>query len=128
MSSEGAPQSAVVGIAVSDRFEIVFDTLTDTRKARNLLLNPQVAFTIASLEADASWSIQYEGVVDQPKGEDLERLVELYLSVFPDGRARQTWPGLMYLRATPVWLRYSDFGREPPEILEFGVPELAALI
>ena len=32
----GAPQSAVVGYAVSDAFELVFDTLGDTRKALNL--------------------------------------------------------------------------------------------
>ena len=31
-----APQAAVVGIAVSDDFELVFDTLTDSRKAVNL--------------------------------------------------------------------------------------------
>jgi hypothetical protein len=127
VSSDGAPQSAIVGIAVSDRFEIVFDTLTDTRKARNLELNPQVAFTVGSLEADASWSIQYEGVVDQPAGEDLARLVDLYLSVFPDGLERQSWPGLIYLRARPMWLRYSDFRPDPPEIVEFGAAELAAL-
>ena len=41
-------QAAVVGIAVSDDFEIVFDTLTDSRKATNLRENPSVAFVIGS--------------------------------------------------------------------------------
>jgi hypothetical protein len=31
VSKEGNPQAAVVGIAVTDRFEIVFDTLESTR-------------------------------------------------------------------------------------------------
>ena len=127
VSPDGAPQAAVVGIAVSDRFEIVFDTLTSTRKARNLLLDPRVAFAIGSLEPDVTRSIQYEGIVDQPAGQDLARLVELYLGVFPDALERQTWPGLIYLRAHPTWLRYSDFSHEPPEIVEFGAAELQSL-
>jgi hypothetical protein len=36
----GAPQAAVVGFAVSDALEIVFDTLTSTRKFRNLAADP----------------------------------------------------------------------------------------
>jgi hypothetical protein len=40
VSASGGPQAAVVGIAVSDRFEIIFDTLASTRKAVNLRRNP----------------------------------------------------------------------------------------
>jgi hypothetical protein len=36
----GAPQAAVVGFAVSDALEIVFDTRTSTRKFRNLADDP----------------------------------------------------------------------------------------
>jgi pyridoxine/pyridoxamine 5'-phosphate oxidase len=43
---EGAPQSAVVGCAISDGLEIVFDTLDDTRKARNLRRAPRVSLVI----------------------------------------------------------------------------------
>ena len=42
----GAPQAAVVGIAVSDQFEIVFDTLASSRKARNLRANAAIALVI----------------------------------------------------------------------------------
>jgi Pyridoxamine 5'-phosphate oxidase len=35
MSPDGEPQSAVVGIAVTEELEIVFDTLSTTRKCRN---------------------------------------------------------------------------------------------
>jgi general stress protein 26 len=127
VASDGAPQAAVVGFAVSDAFEIVFDTLADTRKARNLLREPRIALVFGSLERDVTLSVQYEGVVDQPIGQELERLVELYLGVFPDGRERQSWPGLMYLRVTPTWLRYSDFSQDPPEILEFDAAGLLGL-
>ena len=127
VSPSGAPQAAVIGVAVSDTFEIVFDTLASTRKAHNLTREPRIALVFGSLEADVSVSVQYEGIVDQPSGDDLDRLLELYLRVFPDGRERQGWPGLMYLRARPTWLRYSDFSQDPPSILEFDGDDLQRL-
>jgi hypothetical protein len=60
-------------------------------------------------------------------GAELERLKELYFSRFPDGRERQSWPGLVYVLARPTWIRYSDFNRIPPEIVEFGLDDLRRL-
>ncbi len=51
---------------------------------------------------------------------DLERLKERYFLRFPDGRDRQTWPGLTYVRARPKWIRFSNFNQSPPEIVEFA--------
>ncbi len=68
VSRDYAAQAAVVGIAVSDDFEIVFDTLTDSRKATNLRANPSVAFAIGSTRDDVERSVQYEGVADFPYG------------------------------------------------------------
>jgi hypothetical protein len=127
VSADGAPQAAVVGIAVSDNFEIVFDTIETTRKAQNLRRDGRIAFVVGSLEPDAAQTVQYEGVADQPTGGERVRLVDLYLSVFPDGRERQSWPGLTYFRATPSWLRYSDFSADPPEILELDRLQLRDL-
>jgi hypothetical protein len=47
-----------------------------------------------------------------------------YFESFPDGRERQSWPGITYIRARPTWLRFSDFGPDPPEIIEFDRAEL----
>jgi hypothetical protein len=44
VSPSAAPQAAVVGIVVTDDFEIFFDTLEVTRKMHNLRLNPKIAF------------------------------------------------------------------------------------
>ena len=46
VSPTGAAQAAVVGFAISDQFEIVFDTLVSTRKAENLRQNPKIALVI----------------------------------------------------------------------------------
>jgi hypothetical protein len=53
--------------------------------------------------------VQYEGIADEPAGADLQRLKDLYFEAFPEGRGRQGWPGITYIRARPIWLRYSDF-------------------
>jgi hypothetical protein len=46
VSPEGFPQAALVGIAVSEELEIVFDTLDTTRKFRNLTANCRASFVI----------------------------------------------------------------------------------
>jgi Pyridoxamine 5'-phosphate oxidase len=121
----GRPQSAVVGIAVSDAFEVVFDTDAESRKVRNLREAPGIALVIGGTEAGDERSVQYEGVADEPEGAELERLQELYFQVFPDGRARQRWRGITYIRARPTWIRYTDFNRDPPEVVEFDRATLA---
>jgi hypothetical protein len=123
----GAPQSAVVGIAVSDAFEIVFDTLATSRKGQNLRRRAEIAFVIGSLEGKDERTVQYEGRVDEPTGAERARLTDLYFGVFPDGRERQKWPGLTYIRATPTWLRYSDYSVDPPEIVELDGEALREL-
>jgi hypothetical protein len=116
-----APQAAVVGIVVTDDFEVFFDTLDATRKVANLRHNPKIAFVIGGLTRGDERTVQYEGIADEPAGAELERLKEFYFSRFPDGRERQSWRGLIYVRARPTWIRYSDFNRTPPEIVEFNI-------
>jgi hypothetical protein len=125
VTSGAAAQAAVVGIAVSDRFEIVFDTLGSSRKARNLRANPSIALVLGGLLPGDERTVQYEGVADEPAGDDLERLKQIYYSVYPDGVSRLSWPGLTYVRARPRWIRYSDFGQAAPLIVEFTESQLA---
>jgi Pyridoxamine 5'-phosphate oxidase len=124
---DGAPQSAVVGIAVSDDFEIVFDTLSTSRKGQNLRRRPDIAFVIGSLEGADERTVQFEGSADEPEGTERTRLTDLYFGVFPDGRERQQWPALTYIRATPRWLRYSDYNVNPPVVLEWDAAALRSL-
>jgi len=119
-SPEGAPQAAVVGLVVTDRFEIVFDTIETTRKVVNLRQHPRCAFVIGGFLAGDERTVQYEGVADEPTGDELTRLREAYFRVFPDGRARLAWPGLIHVRVRPRWLRYSDFNQSPAVIVELS--------
>ncbi len=104
--SDGRPQAAVVGYAVSDELEIVFDTVTTSRKYANLCADPRCAITVWS---DAI-TVQLEGNADLPTGEELVRLRACYFVAYPDGQERlREWPTLTYVRLRPTWARYSDF-------------------
>ena len=122
-----AAQAAVVGIAVSDDFEIIFDTLRSSRKAANLRANPSIAFVIGGLHDSATRTVQYEGIADSPSGDELVRIREIYFEVFPDGRERLTWPDLIHVRVKPTWIRYSNYAPQPPLVLEFDAAALRAL-
>jgi hypothetical protein len=76
VAQNGAPEGAIVGVAVSDDLEIVFDTLGTSRKAQNLRSRPSVAFVFGSLAGVDEETVQYEGVADEPAaGDERERLV-----------------------------------------------------
>ncbi len=120
LSERTGPQAAVVGIAISDAAEVVFDTLGDTRKAQNLRRDPRIALVIGW---DEERTVQYEGIADEPRGEELARLKAVYFSAFPDGRQREHWAGITYFRVRPVWLRYSDFTGAGPGSAELRFPK-----
>ena len=114
-AGSNGPQAAVVGVAVTEELEIVFDTLDSTRKARNLERDPRVALVVGW---DDEQTAQIEGVADFPSGEELRRLQRRYFEVWPDGPQRLSWPGIAYVRVRPRWIRYSDFRRSPPRVEE----------
>jgi len=119
VSAVAVPQAAVVGFVVTDDFEVVFDTLDTTRKVANLRRNARCAFVVGGMVNGDERTVQFEGIADEPRGADLDRLKELYFVRFPDGRNREHWPGLTYIRVKPQWLRFSDFNQSPPAIVEF---------
>ncbi len=125
VSPSGAPQAAVVGIVVTDAFEVFFDTLGTSRKAQHLRQNPAIALVIGSTAGDAAQTVQYEGLADEPSGPELERLMTFYCARFPDGQERQQWPDITFVRVRPTWIRYSNFAADPPEIVEFTAADLA---
>ncbi len=124
VSADGGPQSAVVGVVVSDDFEVFFDTVDSSRKVKNLRVNRKIGFVIGGLTPGDERTVQYEGVADEPSGSELERLKKLYFARFPDGPERQTWPGILYVRARPNWIRFSDYNQDPPLIVEYSASQL----
>jgi len=124
VSATNGPQAAVVGFAVTDQFEIVFDTLDSSRKARNLRQNSRLALVIGGSNDGEEQTVQYEGIADEPSGAELERLKQVYYAAYPDGPSRLSWPGLIYVSVRPTWIRYSNYSVDPPEIIEFSAQQL----
>ena len=120
-NGNGAPQAAVIGFAVSDALEIVFDTTEPTRKYQNLRADPRIALVIGW---DHAITAQIEGIADFPAGEELERVRDCYFAAYPDGRDRLAWPGITHVRVRPTWVRYSDFTQDPPHIVELQGAQL----
>ncbi|HEX4166689.1 MAG TPA: pyridoxamine 5'-phosphate oxidase family protein [Bryobacteraceae bacterium] len=116
ISPEGALQSALVGIAVSERLEIVFDTLSSTRKYRNLLQHASCAVVIGW---DNETTVQFEGEARLLEGEERETYQAVYFRKWPDGMERLRWPGICHFVIRPVWIRYSDYNQATYEITEW---------
>src|SRR5437763_16617171 len=77
VSAVNHAQAAVVGFAVSEAFELIFDTLDPTGKVANLRANPRIALGIGGLDASDERAVQYEGIADEPSCPVLERLTEI---------------------------------------------------
>ncbi len=106
----GAPESALVGFALTDRNEVVFDTLGSSRKAVNIAKRPAAALVIG-WENDIS--IQIEGAARRPQGDDLAYAKAAYFREWPDGRARENWPDIAYIVVKPEWVRYANYAGAP---------------
>jgi len=111
----GAPRSALVGIAVTPELEIVFDTVSSSRKHPSLVANPAASFVIGW---QGEVTVQLEGQAFQPAGHELARYQQVYFAAWTDGPDRLTWPGIAYFVVRPKWLRYSDYDQRPPLIEE----------
>jgi hypothetical protein len=107
VSSDGAPEAALVDIAATADLSIVFHALETTRKSVNLRRNPRIALVVGGW--DGPQTLQYEGVADELEGPELAALKRLYFECCPSASGRTGWPGLTYFRVRPKWLRFSTY-------------------
>lgn len=117
-SNTGAPEAALINIAVTPDLEIVFETTSATRKYVNLMRNPRVCLVIGWQD---DRTLQLDGLVDGPEGRDYERLKAFYISAFPQKTSHEYWPGNDYYRVRPRWARLSNYN-SPRKIEEFSFP------
>lgn len=116
-STNGNPQSALMGIATTPALEIIFDTKRSSRKYANLIQRPSCSFVVGW---DGEQTVQYEGIAVEPQGEELRNCLETYFAVWPGGRTRMNSPGITFFVVRPTWLRYCDYDQSPPVIEEIA--------
>lgn len=110
-------ESAVMAYSVKDDLTLIMSTEPNTRKYQNIQNNQYVSVVIGGLKDDPT--LQIDGIA-----KILNTLEETEAKTF----ALAQHPELKdYLSTTckfftisPVWLRYSDFSQNPPEIVEFN--------
>lgn len=116
--TSGNPEAALIAYAETDELEIIFETLSDARKYRNLLNNPHVALVIG-WDPEHHITLQYEGKAF-PIDEDQ---VKKYRDIF---RAKKTpctdeflfHPKVKFFIIRPTWIGFSDYTTSPPKITE----------
>jgi hypothetical protein len=113
---KGAPESAVIGFAVTPELEIIFDTGKSARKYPNLIARPECSFVVW----DGERTVQYEGIAQELQSPALERYQKIYFKAFPDGPERMSWPGITYFVVRPTWIRYSDYNPGSRHFQEFS--------
>ncbi|MBB3559942.1 putative pyridoxamine 5'-phosphate oxidase family protein [Rhizobium sp. BK512] len=109
----GTPEAATIDLSVRDNLEIVFSTFTHTRKFDNLAERPGVAFVVGW---DDNITVQYEGEATRVPAADIEQYQDAYLNSLPAAR-EFIERGAVLFKAVPRWIRYSDFNKEPPELI-----------
>jgi len=103
---DGAPQAALVGIATTDRGELVFDTAVNSRKLRNLRAFPRGAVLIGW---DAGGTLQGGGEADVLRGQERERCLHAYIEHQQGSDPRYATSG----PATDRNMADEQIGREP---------------
>jgi general stress protein 26 len=106
LGENAQPEAALLGFAVTPQLEIVFDTVKSSRKYPNIKRNPRVAWVIG---CTTETTVQYEGLAQELEGEELVRYKKVYFATFPDGPARESWPGIVYFVVRPKWVRFCDY-------------------
>jgi general stress protein 26 len=115
VTDSGQPRAALMGMAVTPQLEIIFDTVKSSRKYPNLNKNPRVAWVVG---CTTEGTVQYEGIAGELTGEGLAKYKKTYFAAFPDGSARESWPGITYFVVRPTWVRYCDYNPDGRRIEE----------
>ena len=120
LAADRTPQSVLIAVAITHDFEIVFDTLTNTRKNCNLLARAACSVV---LWGGGEQTVQIDGNAFEATGAVMERYREVYFDTWPDGRNRLSWVGITHLVVRPRWIRAIDFDHSPPMIERHPEPQ-----
>jgi general stress protein 26 len=113
VNASGAPEAALVGIAVTDQGEVIFDSLAASRKVANISSRARVAMVIGW---EDEISVQLEGEAEVLAGPERDSYGRVYLDQFPG--ARVLAPDFAVIRVRPTWLRHYDARSVPARVIE----------
>lgn len=116
VTPSGEPESATVAFSETENLAIIFGTLANTRKFKNLQQNQKVAFVVAS----GKESVQFEGEARLLEGEELERARNMHLEKNPPSKKYAFDPLQRFFEIAPRWVRYTNLETTPQEVFEIA--------
>lgn len=116
-SLSGKTESAIMAMVVKDDFTILMSTEPTSRKMINIKSNPQVSVIIGGLNNDPS--VQIDGQIKILNEEETSEACNYMLVARPELKEYGIETATI-MAITPLWMRYSDFSKNPPEIIEFN--------
>jgi len=111
----GKPEASVIEFSERDNFELIFDTFSTFRKYKNLKRNASVAVVIGW---DDNITVQYEGVVEELSGKELQECVKVHIAKCPDTKKFVNQKNIKFFKIIPKWIRYSDLNVDPWKVFE----------
>lgn len=114
VSADGAPEAALLDVAVTDKGEIVLDSAADAGKVANIRQDPRVALVVGVDDA----CLQVEGTAEVLDGARRARFAAVYEQRFPGSRADAD--GFAVILVHPQWMRLYDTRTTPPTVRQSG--------
>jgi pyridoxine/pyridoxamine 5'-phosphate oxidase len=108
----------VIGIAVTESLDIIFDTVTTSRKYANMRANPRVALVVGW---DAEQTVQYEGIAELLTGRERDVCKPEYSATWPSGRERERRPRAPALAALQRFQPVAAEDRRTDACVNLGV-------
>ncbi|KKR93313.1 MAG: hypothetical protein UU41_C0020G0003 [Candidatus Roizmanbacteria bacterium GW2011_GWA1_41_13] len=115
---DNKPESAVLEFGETEELELIFDTLTSSRKYKNLQTNKNVSFVVGW---DENITVQYEGIAEEVKEKMQKRYQQAYWNKNPKAQRWESTEGITYFKVAPKWIRYSDLNKNPWDVFEINI-------
>ena len=112
------PESSVMSWTyITDK--LYMSTEAATRKISNIRVNPNVS--IVFWKTDGSVELQLEGTAKIIANSEVPALINKCLAINPALETHINSKSLIWFEIEPTWYRYSDFAKQPPEIIDSHV-------
>lgn len=108
ISEEGNPEAAVIGISEMDDLSLLFGTLKQYRKYKNIKQNPNVALVIGWGDV----TVQYEGIAKELTGSEKEDAKQIHIQKLPSSQKFAELSEQCYFKIVPKWIRYIDYAKD----------------
>ncbi len=119
VGENGVPDVAAVSYAEQQDLGLVFETVTDSNKYRNLQLNQAVACVVW----DTAVTVQYQGIARELSGDELANLSAEYVAKNPLSRRLVDPEGARFFKVVPHRIRYTNVSVNPWQVLELKLPQ-----